>query len=61
MYIYALQPPANPNSFDEKALAGQKIFEREGCPMCHTPPLYTSNRLTLAQGFNSAERQARLA
>jgi hypothetical protein len=51
LYIYSLQPPPNPNSFDEKAKAGQKIFEREGCAMCHTPPLYTSNKLTLAQGF----------
>ena len=32
-------------------MAGQKIFAREACPRCHTPPLYTSNKLTLAQGF----------
>jgi hypothetical protein len=51
LYIYSLQPPPNPNPFDEKAKAGQKIFEREGCGTCHTPPLYTSNELTLAQGF----------
>jgi len=51
LYIYSLQPPRNPNPFDEKAEAGQKIFAREGCPACHTPPLYTSNKLTLAQGF----------
>ena len=51
LYIYSLEPPANPNPFDQSAKAGQKIFEREGCVMCHTPPLYTSNRLTLAQGF----------
>ena len=52
LYIYSLQPPPNPNPFDEKAQAGQKIFAREGCPACHTPPLYTSNKITLAQGFN---------
>jgi hypothetical protein len=51
LYIYSLQPPPNPNSFDEKARAGQKIFVREGCPTCHPPPLYTSNKLTLALGF----------
>ncbi len=51
LYIYSLQPPSNPNPFDEKSRAGQKIFAREGCPGCHTPPLYTSNKLTLAQGF----------
>jgi hypothetical protein len=51
LYIYSLQPPPNPNPFDDKAKAGQKIFAREGCVMCHTPPLYTSNKLTLALGF----------
>jgi hypothetical protein len=51
LYIYSLEPPANPNPSDEKAKAGQKIFAREGCPGCHTPPLYTNNKLTLAQGF----------
>jgi hypothetical protein len=51
LYIYSLQPPPNPNRFDERAAAGQKIFQREGCVYCHTPPLYTSNKLTLAAGF----------
>jgi hypothetical protein len=50
-YIYSLKPPANPNALDEKAEAGEKIFAREGCSRCHVPPLYTSNKLTLAQGF----------
>jgi hypothetical protein len=30
---------------------GRTLFERQGCSNCHTPPLYTNNRLTLAQGF----------
>lgn len=51
LYIYSLQPPRNPTPFDEKAKAGEKIFAREGCTMCHTPPLYTSNKLTLARDF----------
>jgi hypothetical protein len=51
LYIYSLQPPRNPNSYDATAQAGQKIFAREGCSTCHTPPLYTNNKLTLAQGF----------
>jgi mono/diheme cytochrome c family protein len=51
LYIYSLQPPVNPNPLNEKAQAGEKIFAREGCPECHTPPLYTNNKLTLAQGF----------
>jgi hypothetical protein len=52
LYIYSLKPSPNPNPFNEKAQAGQKIFAREGCPACHTPPLYTRNRITLAQGFD---------
>jgi hypothetical protein len=53
LYIYSLKPPPNPNPRDAKALTGEKIFAREGCPTCHTPPLYTSNKLTLARGFTS--------
>lgn len=51
LYIYSLKPPPNPNPVDEKATAGEKIFMREGCARCHTPPLYTNNKLTLAEGF----------
>jgi hypothetical protein len=51
LYLYSLQPPKNPNPMDTKAQAGQKLFTREGCVRCHVPPLYTSNKLTLAQGF----------
>lgn len=52
LYIYTLEPPSNPNPFDERAKAGERIFGREGCTTCHTPPLYTSNKLTLARGFS---------
>ncbi len=51
LYIYSLKPPANPNPFDDQARMGQRIFERENCVRCHTPPLYTNNKLTLARGF----------
>ena len=51
LYIYSLEPPANPNPRDERAAAGEKVFQRERCGACHTPPLYTNNRLTLASGF----------
>jgi hypothetical protein len=51
LYIYSLKPPPNPNKFDASAAHGQKIFAREGCPACHTPPLYTNNKLTPAEGF----------
>lgn len=51
LYVYSLQPPPNPNKLDAVAAHGQKVFDREGCAMCHTPPLYTNNKLTLAEGF----------
>jgi mono/diheme cytochrome c family protein len=51
LYIYSLRPPGNPNPVDERASAGEKIFLREGCVSCHTPPLYTNNKLTLAADF----------
>ena len=51
LYLYSLQPPPNPNKFDAIATRGQKVFEREGCGGCHTPPLYTNNKLTPADGF----------
>jgi hypothetical protein len=51
-YLYSLQPPANPNKFDSLAARGQKIFTDQACVVCHTPPLYTSNKLTPAEGFN---------
>jgi len=51
LYIESLKPAPNPNKFDEHARHGQQIFEREGCPKCHTPPLYTNNKLNPVMGF----------
>jgi hypothetical protein len=55
LFIYSLKAPANPNKFDGLAARGQRIFEREGCAACHTPPLYTNNRLTPVDGFTVPE------
>jgi mono/diheme cytochrome c family protein len=51
MYIYSLQPPKNPNPLDGTGQAGKRVFIREGCGGCHTPPFYTNNKITLADGF----------
>jgi hypothetical protein len=51
LYIYSLKPPPNPNKPDRLVARGQKIFEREGCAACHTPPLYTSNALVAVDEF----------
>ena len=55
LWLYALEPPANPNPFDEKAARGKLIFEREECVRCHEPPLYSNNKLTPVDGFEVPE------
>jgi mono/diheme cytochrome c family protein len=55
LYIVSLEPPKNPHAGDPRAPAGKAIFEREGCAACHTAPLYTNNKLTLAQGYEPPE------
>jgi len=52
LYITSLKPPANPNPVDDRSRRGQRIFREQGCGGCHTPPLYTSNKITTAQGFS---------
>ena len=52
LYLYSLQPPANPNAPDGRSAAGERIFRREGCATCHTPPLYTNNKLIPVDGFS---------
>lgn len=55
LYLYSLKPPANPNKFDRMAARGQQVFKREGCAVCHTPPLYTNNKLTPVDCFDIPE------
>ena len=50
-FLYSLQPPPNPNEPDSLTAHGEQVFRRAGCAGCHTPPLYTNNRLTPADGF----------
>ncbi len=59
LFLYSLRPPANPNHADSLAAAGKKVFEREGCAACHTPPLYTNNTLTPAIGFRPPAEHAK--
>jgi hypothetical protein len=51
LYLYSLPPPSNPNRFDSLAERGQRVFQREGCATCHTPPLYSNGKLTPVEGF----------
>lgn len=58
-YVYSLAPPPNPNPVTDLSRRGEAIFAREGCGRCLTPPLYTSNKLTPAQGFEIPEEHLR--
>ena len=58
-YLYSLMPPPNPNLPSDLTRKGEKVFTREGCAHCHIPPLYTSNKLTPAQGFRIPVGQRR--
>ena len=51
LYVYSLEQPPSPYPFNEQAKRGRDIFEAEGCTECHTPPLYTNNKLVRAPGF----------
>jgi len=52
LYLYSLEPPANPNRVDALAQRGSRVFEVQGCGACHTAPLYTNNKLLPAADFD---------
>jgi hypothetical protein len=51
LYVYSLTPPPSSRKLTALAVRGQHVFQRSGCNECHTPPFYTNNKLTLADGF----------
>ena len=59
LYVYSLRPPPNPNHWDAAAKRGKAVFEHAGCSGCHTPPLYTNNKLTPVDGFATTEDDKR--
>jgi cytochrome c peroxidase len=54
-FVYAAQPPKNPNAPGELSARGELVFGRSGCGGCHTPPLYTNNKLVPVDGFTRIE------
>lgn len=58
-FVYSIEPPPCPNKFDDVARRGQEVFKREGCSMCHTPPLYTNNMLIAVDGFTPPKNDPR--
>ena len=55
LYVYSLVPPKNPNLRSALSARGEAVFRREGCAGCHTPPLYTNNKLVPAGDFKIPE------
>ena len=51
LYLTQLPSPINPNRIDSTSQHGAKVFAREGCATCHTPPLYSANKLIPVRGF----------
>jgi hypothetical protein len=51
LYLTSLKPPPNPNPVNDRSRHGEMLFRQQGCSGCHTPPLYTNNKLTPAAGF----------
>lgn len=54
-YLFALEPHRNPAPADARAAAGGRVFDREGCAGCHTPPHYTNNKLSPVKGFVASD------
>ncbi|MFI5128341.1 MAG: hypothetical protein ACHQFX_00055 [Chitinophagales bacterium] len=51
-FIYALKTPQNPHPPSAELIKrGEKVFIEEDCITCHTPPFYSSGKLTPASGF----------
>jgi hypothetical protein len=61
LYLYSLDPAPSPYPNDELAQKGARVFESEGCVKCHTPPLYTNNKLIPVPGFEPPRGDPRTA
>jgi hypothetical protein len=59
LFLYSLEPPANPHGPTALTARGQRVFEQEGCATCHAPPLYTSNKLSPVNQFKVPEQHRR--
>lgn len=52
-YLYTLKPMPNPVKASQQLIdRGKILFEEETCIDCHTPPFYSSNKLSPVPGFS---------
>lgn len=50
-FLYSLEAPKSPYQPDSATYeTGRMLFITEGCVTCHTPPFYTSNKITPVDG-----------
>ena len=49
--------PLIPNPFDAEANAAKHFHEASPLRQCHTPPFYSNNKLTLAEGFTPSPEE----
>jgi hypothetical protein len=61
LYVESLEPAPSPHPFGELAKRGQEVFDEEGCAKCHTPPIYTNNKLVAVPGFEPPRDDPRSA
>ncbi len=60
-FIYSLEAPENPENFPAEMLKrGEIVFQEQGCVTCHTPPLFTNNKLTPVDGFEVPEAHKKM-
>ncbi len=61
LYVESLGPAPSPHPLNELAKRGQEVFDEEGCAKCHTPPIYTNNKLVAVPGFEPPRDDPRSA
>ena len=61
LYVDSLEPAPSPHPFDALAQRGKEVFDEERCAKCHTPPIYTNNKLVPVPGFDPPLEDPRTA
>ncbi|MCA9705153.1 MAG: hypothetical protein KDK70_04785 [Myxococcales bacterium] len=51
LYLYELEPAPSPFPKDALAQRGERVFEAEGCSVCHPPGSFTNDMLVPVDGF----------
>ncbi len=52
LFLESLRAPENPNKANALSRYGERVFAAQKCGICHTPPLFTNNKLTPVSGYD---------